>query len=127
VPSRQKLAQYKQIDIKTRVDSASPHRLIQMLFDGALEALAQGKGAMVREEIEAKGKALTKAATIISGLRDSLNKDVDSELPYNLDHLYEYMQRRTMDAHAQNDPQAIEEVVELLQNLKSGWDEISPE
>jgi flagellar protein FliS len=75
--------------------------------------------------MEVRGAATTKAINIISGLRDSLNPSVDSNLPYDLDRLYDYMQRRILEAHAQNDVAALSEVVELLRTLKSGWDGIA--
>lgn len=121
-----KVDQYKQVDLTSRIENASPHQLIQMLFEGALGSLTDARAAMARDDIEARGLMISKAVNIIAGLRDSLNLDVKDELPYELDRLYEYMQRRVMQAHSDNDEQALEEVVELLLTLKSGWDGISP-
>lgn len=121
----QKLAVYKQVDVRSRIEGASPHRLIQMLYEGALDSLAAAKGAIEREDIATKGAVITRAINIISGLRDSLDSKVNSDLPYNLDRLYDYMQRRLLQANSENDLQIIEEVVELLQTLKSGWDQMT--
>ncbi len=123
--SKDKLQTYAKIGNHARVESASPHRLIQLLFEGALESLAVAHGAMDRGDIELRGAATTKALNILSGLRDSLDLKVDSNLPYDLDRLYDYMQRRLLEAHAQNDPEALSEVSELLRTLKSGWDGIA--
>lgn len=122
--NQRKASIYKQVDLKTRIEDASPHRLVQMLFEGALGAIAEARGATLREDIAAKGQMVTKAVNIISALRDSLNMDVGNELPYDLERLYDYMQRRLLEAHARNKVEWLEEVAELLQTLKSGWDEI---
>lgn len=121
------LSQYKQVDLETRVANASPHKLIQMLYEGAIERLSIAKGALDREDMATKGIMLGKAISILSGLRDSLDKGVESELPDNLDRLYEYMQFRLLEANRDNDQAGIEEVLSLIKTVKSGWDEIAPE
>lgn len=117
---------YKNLELETRVQSASPHQLIQMLYEGTIERLLVAQGALGREDMATKGIMLGKAISILSGLRDSLNKEVDSDLPDNLDRLYEYMQFRLLEANRQNDPAMIDEVLALVRTVKSGWDEIAP-
>ncbi len=126
VSKRDGLTLYKQVNVAARIEGASPHRLIQMLLEGGLGALAEAKGAMARGEIEQKGRKITKAINIISGLRDALNPEVDSQLPYNLERLYDYMQRTLLEAHSRNNEQQLDEVVEMLTVIKSGWDKIGP-
>lgn len=113
---------YKQIDITGRVDGASPQQLIQLLYEGALKAIAECRGAMRQGDIAAKGALTTKAVNIIGGLRDSLSYEVESDLPHQLDSLYVYMQRRLMEAHSSNNEALLDEVQELLATIKSGWD-----
>ena len=121
------LAQYQQVNTQCGVEGASPHRLIQMLMEGVLQRLAEAKGAMQRQLLAAKGEAIGKAITILSGLNDSLNKDVGGEMAENLDDLYDYMQRRLLEANLQNDERIIDEVVVLMKTIKSGWDGIAQE
>jgi len=126
VSNQKKLDTYKQLELKSRVDDASPHRLIQMLLEGALSAIAEAQGAMSRGHIVVKGERITRAINIVSGLRDSLKPEGENTLPYDLDRLYEYMQHRLLEAHAQNEGAGLVEVSELLLTIKSGWDDISP-
>ncbi|EAW30096.1 flagellar protein FliS [marine gamma proteobacterium HTCC2143] len=121
------LAQYQQVNTHCGVEGASPHRLIQMLMEGVLQRLAEAKGAMQRNVIADKGEAIGKAITILSGLDDSLNKDIGGEMAANLDDLYGYMQRRLLEANLHNDEGIIDEVVGLMKTIKSGWDTIAPE
>jgi flagellar protein FliS len=126
-PNNSAAGQYKTVDTETGVSGASPHRLIQMLLDGALGKIAMAKGAMQRGEIQEKGNHITSTAAIIVGLRDSLDMDAGGELARNLDDLYDYMVRRLMDAHLNNDLAGLDEVASLVQEIKRGWDAIPQE
>lgn len=119
------LKQYRQLGIESEVSHATPHRLIQMLFEGALSRLAAAQGALERGDLATKGEALSKAISIIGGLRSSLDIST-GEIAENLDRLYEYMNVRLLEASMQKDAQKIAEVTQLLKTLKSGWDEITP-
>jgi len=120
------LAQYKKIDSESAVNGASPHRLIQMLMTGALDRLAQAKAAFENNNIEQKGVLLGKSISIIAGLQDSLDEEKGKDLTGNLDKLYDYMQRRLLEANMKNDMSMVEEVMGLLLKVKSSWDEITP-
>jgi len=113
--------QYKSVDLGSAVASASPHQLIAMLYDGALTALATAKGCIVRKDIEARTKQLNKANAIILGLRDFLDHEKGGEVAVNLDALYEYMTRTIMEANAEQSSEKIQEVIELILELKIGW------
>jgi flagellar protein FliS len=113
--------------METGVVAASPHKLIVMLFDGALVALATALHHMKEGNIAGKGQAISKAITIIdSGLRASLDHNVGGEIAGNLDALYEYMSSRLMTANLQNNPEMIKEVQRLMQDLMSAWEAINP-
>lgn len=118
---------YAKVGLETGVVAASPHKLIVMLFDGALAALATAQQHMNTGNIPGKGQALSKAITIIdSGLRASLDHKTGGEIAANLDALYEYMSNRLMTANLNNQPELIEEVQRLLQDLRSAWEAIAP-
>jgi len=118
---------YAKVGIETGVVAASPHKLIVMLFDGALAALATALQHMNTGNIPGKGQALSKAISIIdSGLRASLDHKAGGEISANLDALYEYMSNRLMLANLNNQPEMIEEVQRLLQDLRSAWEAIAP-
>ena len=107
--TRSALSTYRNLDAQTGVVDADPHRLIQMLLDGAMDRLAQARGAMQAGEMAAMGEALGKALGIIAG---------------NLERLYDYMTLRLMDVHRQRQAAPIDEVSALLGDIKSGWDGI---
>lgn len=116
---------YAKIDVETGVLAASPHKLTVMLFDGAIVAVKSAIDHMKARDIQNKGNAISKAILIIdSGLRASLNKESGGKIAENLDSLYEYMTVRLLTANLQNKQEMLEEVLHLLQDIKSAWDEI---
>jgi flagellar protein FliS len=119
---------YARVGLETGVNAANPHKLITMLFEGALIAILKARQHMEAGEITQKGEAISKAAAIIdSGLRASLNFETGGEIAQNMDALYAYMSRRLTEAHAKNDPAMLMEVHQLLTELKTAWDEINPQ
>lgn len=119
------MRQYQSVNTQAQAIEANPHRLIQMLIEGGLTRLAQARGAMERNQTALKGELVGKAIAIIGGLRQGLNVDKGGELAVNLDRLYEYMTTRLMEANLKNDPVILEEVSELLREVKNGWDAIA--
>ena len=118
------LQQYQQMNAQTGVAYASPHRLIQMLMEGAFERIAVAKGCIQRQDIVAKGEQIGRAIDIVGGLRDGLNHDIGGELSANLDALYDYMQRRLVEANLRSDVVILDEVADLLRPVKEAWDAI---
>ena len=113
---------YAKVGMETGVVAASPHKLIVMLFDGALVALNTALNGMRGE----KGKSISKAIMIIdSGLRAALDKKAGGEIAEGLDALYEYMSARLLTANMNNDPAILEEVQRLLTELRDAWNAIA--
>lgn len=116
---------YASVEIESGVHAADPHKLIAMLFQGALLAIANARNSILRKDIAAKGAAVSKAIMIIGdGLQASLDKNVGGELAQNLDALYGYMCTRLLKANLENDIEALDEVARLLGELKGAWDSI---
>lgn len=118
---------YGKQDLAAQVEAASPHRLIVMLFDGAIKACNLAKMHMRNGAIADKGMAITKAIAIVQeGLRLSLDKEAGGELAANLDALYDYMGRMLLQANLHNDEAKLDEVAELLAGLRESWVQIDP-
>ncbi|MDZ4263182.1 MAG: flagellar export chaperone FliS [Pseudomonadota bacterium] len=116
---------YSSVKVHSSVETASPHRLIQMLFEGALERIAQAKGAMAQNQIARKGELIGKAVAIVGGLQGSLNDKEGGALAANLDGLYDYVIRRLTQANYENNPEYLDECGRLLGEIKTAWDAIS--
>ena len=118
------MKQYQTVNVHAQVTEADPHRLIQMLLEGGLQRLAQARGAMEYGNLALKGELIGKAMGIIGGLRDALDQEKGGEIAANLDNLYAFMQQRLSQANLQNDPAKLDEVANLLREVKQGWDGI---
>jgi flagellar protein FliS len=119
------LRQYQQVNTDAAVLSANPHRLIEILMDAALERLASAKGHIQRGELARKGEQIGKAIDIIGGLREGLNQEAGGEIAANLEDIYDYMQRRLLQANLHSDPHLLEEVASLLREVREGWKAIA--
>ena len=116
---------YAQVAVETGVEAADPHKLILMLLDGALMCIASAHQHMLKNEIAAKGENVSKAIEIISnGLKASLNTEAGGELAQRLSALYDYMCSRLLYANAHNKPAGLDEVRNLLNELKDAWTQI---
>lgn len=123
--ARKAVDAYAQVGVETGVAAADPHKLILMLFDGALAAIAKARFAMSRSEIVAKGAAISKAIEIVDGgLKASLDVGAGGELAERLSQLYDYMLHRLLQANLRNDIPALDEVTRLLSELRGAWAQI---
>ena len=121
------LQAYQRVNTQTSITDAEPHKLIQLLYNGALERINMAKARMQAKDIEAKGKLISKAIEIIGGLRSFLDFEKGGDLALRLESLYDYMERTLFEANRHNDPQKLEEVASLLRSIKDGWDGIREE
>ncbi len=114
---------YRAMDIKARVESASPGELIALLFEGLITSLTEVKVAIGNGDLKLKAEKISKAISILSALRESLKDDGGGDISHNLDRLYDYMQRKIISANQSLNTDDVDEVVELIVIIKSGWDE----
>lgn len=121
----QALSQYQSVKSTAAVLGASPYRLVQLLMEGAVDRIVLAKGQMERREIAGKGASISRAVEIISHLRHTLDFDRGEDIARNLSDLYEHMEMRLFEANRDNDPSALDEVVELMNEIRSGWDGIA--
>jgi len=121
------IAQYRRLDVASRVESANPQELVQLLFDGALAKLQTAKGCISRQDLEGRSRALSSAVSIVEGLQSSLDLEQGGDLASNLDGLYDYIQRKLWDANLHNDEAAVNEVCELLATVSGAWSTLGGE
>jgi len=121
---RSAMREYEQVGARSQIEGASPERLIQLMLEGALDRVALARGAMENGETAAKGERIGKAISLVEGLRASLDHERGGELAGNLDALYEYASRRLLEANLRNDVAILDEVSNLLREIKQAWDRL---
>ena len=118
---------YRQVGVQTGVASASPHQLVQMLLDACQDSLAQARGAIAAGDVQAKGRAIGRAARIVEeGLKACLNLDAGGTLATDLNALYAYIGVRLTQANLSNDVATLEECGRLLEPVRNAWAAIGP-
>lgn len=120
------LKQYQNVTAHAQTSEASPHRLVQMLMQSGIDRIAQAKGAIQRKDVAAKGLAIGRAIAVIGGLREGLDMANRGAELARTDNLYDYMQRRLVEANIKTDPKMLDEVAGLLITVKEGWDAVAP-
>lgn len=121
------LQAYQRVSNQTSTMDADPHRLIQLLYNGAIERINMAKARIQAKDYAGKGKLISKAIEIIGGLRSFLDFEKGGELAARLEALYDYMERTLLEASAKNDTAKLDEVLNLLRSVKEGWDGIREE
>ncbi|MFW9606765.1 MAG: flagellar export chaperone FliS [Pseudomonas sp.] len=116
---------YAKLGIQTSVMSASPYRLISMLFDGAQTAIGAARIHMESGNLVEKGLSISKALDIVnSGLLAAIDYERGGEIAERLAQLYDYTARLLLKANLHNDLAALEEASMLLEQIASAWQEI---
>ena len=119
---------YARVGVETSVNAASAHKLIELLFDGFMDAIVLARGAMRAKQIETKGKAIGRAGRIVEeGLKAGLNLEAGGRLAADLDSLYAYVGLRLLQANLRNDEAALDECVRLIAPLRDAWIAIGPQ
>jgi flagellar protein FliS len=107
--------------LESEVLNADPVKLINLLYHGAVEAVAAARRHLAAGEIGARSRQIVKAWNILHELNCSLDAAPSPELAARLSALYFYMQQRLLDANAAQDPAPLAEVESLLNTLAEAW------
>ena|SRR5947209_8556991 len=111
--------------LEGRVASASPLELVRLLYQGASDAVRDARRYLADGEIALRSRAISKACEILIELTTSLDHSAGGEISGRLEQLYDYMQRRLLDANMQQADAPLAEVLALLATLGEAWDEIA--
>jgi len=113
--------QYQSVSAQTSVVDVDKHKLIELLFDGALERINMARARIQAKDYEGKNKLINKSIEIVAGLRSFLDVEKGQELAQNLSDLYQYCERRLLQANMTNDMDALEEVASHIRKIREGW------
>lgn len=117
---------YRQTRVSSAVLDADPHRLIGLMLAAARERARLASACMERGDMVRKGVAIGEASAIIAGLNSALDLRAGGEIASGLAALYDYAQRRLVEANARNDSAPLAEVDSLLADIESAWNAIAP-
>ena len=118
--------QYAAIDTATRTEQASPHRLIEMLYDELLSALRQAGIAVERGDLPLKSSRISRALSILHGLESSLEFNRGGPVAESLSSAYAYLRQETIAAGRDNDTRRLAAATEAASRLADAWRQIRP-
>ena len=113
-------AQYRQ----TSVETATPTRLVVLLYDGAIRFLSQALPAMRVQKYDQQSLLIGKAQAIIAHLRETLDFKAGGSVAQHLNGLYLSMLDALTDANIHDKPERVEEVIKALRELREAWAEV---
>ena len=110
---------------KTSVVTSDPVKLVIMCYEGAVDSLKLAKQKIIDKDYEAKAKAIINAQDIIDELLCSIDFEKGGTIAKNLEALYRYMLKRIMYADLNKETDSIDEVIGMLTELLSAWQEVA--
>lgn len=118
------MQQYQNVGVESGFMDASPHRIVDLLLQGAIDRLARAKGYSIRSDRARLGESISSALAIIGTLRSGLDHKHGGQISENLLALYDYMETRLLDANFDSDVAIFDEVASLLSEILEGWKSI---
>jgi flagellar protein FliS len=112
--------------VQDEVMDADPLRLVQLLYQGCVEALANASSCIERHDIAGRSAQITKATAILNELALGLDHTKGGEISRSLAELYDYMARRLNEANFRQEQEPIAEVQKLLATLLEAWETCHP-
>jgi flagellar protein FliS len=109
---------------RAQVETASPTRLVVLLYDGAIRFCHKGQEAMRRGEFETQNTNLINAQRIVGELLGSLNREAGGEVAANLTRVYTYLLEELVKANLYDKPEILDHAIWVLDELRASWVEI---
>ncbi|BDW88003.1 MULTISPECIES: flagellar export chaperone FliS [Thalassospira] len=108
-----------------QVNTASPAKMVFMLYEKVIARLQEAKHAIDQNDIQARCNANCNAQELLAHLSNTLDMEQGGEIAANLERIYTHCILRLMDVDRHNDPQAASEVISLMTPLRDSWAELA--
>jgi flagellar protein FliS len=118
-------ARYQTVDLSSRIEGASPHALVAILFEELLKTLDALQVAWARKDFTQRGARQQRALSILHGLEASLDVEKGGEVAASLAAIYAEARRLIIAAGKQNDPSSIKRAREMLGEIATAWEAIA--
>ena len=118
------MARYRSVDLASRIEGASPHQLVQIMFDEAVKALETMAVAAEKGDYVQRGLRQSRALSIIHGLEGSLDHQQGGDIAAGLAAIYREARRLAIAGGRDNDPAMIRKAGEMLGDIAGAWQAI---
>ncbi|MEZ6195551.1 MAG: flagellar export chaperone FliS [Planctomycetota bacterium] len=110
---------------RNAVMTASPEKLVLMMYDAAINFSRQARAKMEAREVAECGRLIGRAFNIVSELRVSLDADAGGPegrtIASNLDRLYGFAMDGLLRANSRRTPEGLDEAISILSTVREGW------
>ena len=120
------LKAYRTTHLDSRFETSDKRDLVVMMYDGAIDAIRLAREHAARREARAVNQATTRALTILSGLRETLDRQQGGSVAGHLDDFYQYLMRQLVHAGARISMDELTECEDLLSQVREAWVAINP-
>ena len=107
---------------RSMVETVTPPQLVLMLYNGAIRFLKQAQAGLEQRQLESCHHHILKTQDILTELMSTLDLN-QGQIAENLYQLYDYMYSRLIEANIRKDSQPLQEVEQLLSELRDTWTE----
>jgi flagellar protein FliS len=108
----------------TQIETASQEQILLMLYDGCIKYTRQAKKAMQEDDHKTSHNKLIQAQDIVTELMSTLDMEVGGEVAEELYQLYDFVLHNLIQANVDKDPERIDDVLPVLEELNDTWDEV---
>ncbi len=116
---------YTKVYKETQIETASPVKLIVILYEIIINSIEQAKSYMAEKKYDLVNKELSRAQDGIIELIAALDFERGGDIAKNLYSIYLFCSRRLFEGNIEKNPQMLDEVKNILSNLKEAWERIS--
>ncbi|EMC1014136.1 flagellar export chaperone FliS [Enterobacter mori] len=119
---------YTAVSLDSQIAGATPHQLIVLLYDGAINAMKRAEIYFQSGNIARRGEMISRAINIIdNGLRAGLDHEKGGKIAEELESLYEYISRTLLEANLNKSGEKLPHLIALMTGMQETWQAIAPQ
>ncbi|KLP57611.1 flagellar protein FliS [Enterobacter genomosp. O] len=119
---------YTAVSLDSEIAGATPHQLIVLLYDGAINAMKRAEIYFQSGNIARRGEMISRAINIIdNGLRAGLDHEKGGNIAEELESLYEYISRTLLEANLNKSGDKLPHLIALMTGMLETWQAIAPQ
>ncbi|MCW4782360.1 flagellar export chaperone FliS [Enterobacter chuandaensis] len=118
---------YTTVSLDSQINGATPHELIVLLYDGAINAMKRAEIYFQSGNIARRGEMISRAINIIdNGLRTGLDHEKGGQIAEELESLYEYISRTLLEANLNKSGENLPHLISLMTEMSETWQLVAP-
>jgi flagellar protein FliS len=107
--------------LESKVLAADPVELVSLLYNACAQAVRESRRYLAAGQVVERSREINKACAIVIELVTSLDHERGGEISQRLAFLYDYMQRRLLQANMQQSDAPLADVLGLITTLSEAW------